>query len=523
MHPQRITKSHQKSRQQESSLFVKPALRSPKHPLLQLQRTIGNRAMGRVLQAKFTIGEPDDKYEQEADRVAEQVMRMPAPPMIRTGEEDENKLQRKSIVQRDVKNDPTGNPTDFEFRIGIELEQPFVQLAKQRALNGIISDRDLRLLHAHALKRRGTVNDHERKFMAGLLDAANVGKLQRTSISPATSITFSLASITSANIQHVIDLDRKALPASVAEPLREAGQDLSALRLGEAVLKLGEAEIAASREIMANAGSFKAQATALVSFAQGHGVFLNLVLKAMLAAASDNSAGDKVLAGIAYAIAASSQSSIADDLLSGKIKVDALIPGAFGRLPVPGGAIAFYITAAQGSGLKGDTIYLQTNIDLANLKERSDVVHELRHAEEDKAASPTARPSFPTKNMMELRGYRAQARYILAQIVTQPVADQQRSAHQAAAGGSLVLGALALEGQTDIPRFRHPLELIFGAAPAPFTQTPAQLTRLLANPAATIEAAVLQDIDASYNLKPGETGVVEGLAGESLIHWIFRI
>ena len=29
------------------------------------------------IQAKLTIGQPNDKYEQEADRVAEQVMRMP--------------------------------------------------------------------------------------------------------------------------------------------------------------------------------------------------------------------------------------------------------------------------------------------------------------------------------------------------------------------------------------------------------------------------------------------------------------
>ena len=32
-----------------------------------------------VLQTKLTVGQPNDKYEQEADRVAEQIMRMPAP------------------------------------------------------------------------------------------------------------------------------------------------------------------------------------------------------------------------------------------------------------------------------------------------------------------------------------------------------------------------------------------------------------------------------------------------------------
>jgi hypothetical protein len=56
--------------------------------LLHLQRTLGNRAVGALLarpavsppliQAKLTVNAPGDEYEQEANRVAEQVMRMPA-------------------------------------------------------------------------------------------------------------------------------------------------------------------------------------------------------------------------------------------------------------------------------------------------------------------------------------------------------------------------------------------------------------------------------------------------------------
>jgi hypothetical protein len=51
---------------------------------LNLQRKLGSRLVSQLLrsssiQAKLTIGEPGDQYEQEADRVAEQVMRMPAP------------------------------------------------------------------------------------------------------------------------------------------------------------------------------------------------------------------------------------------------------------------------------------------------------------------------------------------------------------------------------------------------------------------------------------------------------------
>lgn len=64
---------------------------SPVDYIMFLQRTIGNKAVQRLLkevgsqqsavgghvQAKLRIGQPNDIYEQEADRVAEQVMRMP--------------------------------------------------------------------------------------------------------------------------------------------------------------------------------------------------------------------------------------------------------------------------------------------------------------------------------------------------------------------------------------------------------------------------------------------------------------
>jgi hypothetical protein len=60
---------------------------------LHLQRTIGNQAVQElyksgVLQAKLKIGQPHDIYEQEADRVAEQVMRMPNPGCPECKEEE---------------------------------------------------------------------------------------------------------------------------------------------------------------------------------------------------------------------------------------------------------------------------------------------------------------------------------------------------------------------------------------------------------------------------------------------------
>jgi hypothetical protein len=53
-------------------------------PLLNMQRVVGNQAVQRMLrahliQAKLTINQPGDEYEEEADRVADQVMRMQLP------------------------------------------------------------------------------------------------------------------------------------------------------------------------------------------------------------------------------------------------------------------------------------------------------------------------------------------------------------------------------------------------------------------------------------------------------------
>ena len=68
---------------------------NPHDSIIQLQQTIGNQAVQRLMrskagndamkngiQTKLKVSQPGDAYEQEADRVAEQVMRMSAPGHI---------------------------------------------------------------------------------------------------------------------------------------------------------------------------------------------------------------------------------------------------------------------------------------------------------------------------------------------------------------------------------------------------------------------------------------------------------
>jgi hypothetical protein len=72
--------------------------------LLALQQTHGNRYVQRVvagIQAKLAVGQPGDVYEQEAERVADAVMRMPESEVQRQiePEEEEELIQTKPLAE----------------------------------------------------------------------------------------------------------------------------------------------------------------------------------------------------------------------------------------------------------------------------------------------------------------------------------------------------------------------------------------------------------------------------------------
>ena len=81
---------------------------TPTDRILFLQRTICNQAVQRLiksgtLQAKLMIGQPGDVYEQEADSVAEQVMRMPESGVQRQVDEEQEEeeiIQTKPLVDQ---------------------------------------------------------------------------------------------------------------------------------------------------------------------------------------------------------------------------------------------------------------------------------------------------------------------------------------------------------------------------------------------------------------------------------------
>jgi hypothetical protein len=97
----------------QPDLYSTKSKSSPADQVLNLQRTAGNQAVQRlfeagVVQPKLKIGQPGDKYELEADRMAEQVMRMSdsfCPSCVQEGMvqrqpmEEEEKKKEEELIQ----------------------------------------------------------------------------------------------------------------------------------------------------------------------------------------------------------------------------------------------------------------------------------------------------------------------------------------------------------------------------------------------------------------------------------------
>jgi hypothetical protein len=104
----RIEKSAVLQRLEKSPQSLRPA------DVLQLQRTIGNRATGQLLQAKLKLGPAGDRYEQEADQVAKQVVRASRQPDVQREEGEEGAIQTSryadsiSTLQRNSVPAPSG-------------------------------------------------------------------------------------------------------------------------------------------------------------------------------------------------------------------------------------------------------------------------------------------------------------------------------------------------------------------------------------------------------------------------------
>jgi len=106
---------------------VNVALRA--RAVARLQRERGNQCAQRLLQAKLTVGAPDDQYEREADRVAHEISRTPE-HRIQPQEEEEEWLEAK-------RRPGTGEP-DIQRQVEGEEEEE-EEMMQPKAARGVPS------------------------------------------------------------------------------------------------------------------------------------------------------------------------------------------------------------------------------------------------------------------------------------------------------------------------------------------------------------------------------------------------
>jgi len=312
-------------------------------------------------------------------------------------------------LQRSFRSDGQGGWL-LTFTVGDEIAADLAAEAYARTASAALGDGDLPALRDLALRTDRSIDDNERLFIAALLNPANAAQLhneQPNAFAAHASVTFRGATITAENRERVQDYGRQP-PTPMA--LSRGGP------------------VGYEQRIIALAGpSFAETAKKVIALAGADKLSLETVHTAMVAAASDSTPGDRVLAGAAYVVARRARLSVATDVLSGAIKVDE-VPAAYIR------GTAEYVTLST-LDRKGDTIYLPSNFDVASIAYQGLLVHELTHAAHDKSATQlTNVPSVES----ELEGYRAQAHYWLSQ------ASAMKGAAQTAAIANLAAGANAL-------------------------------------------------------------------------------
>ncbi|MBW4643003.1 MAG: DUF4157 domain-containing protein [Goleter apudmare HA4340-LM2] len=132
------TKKAVASLQQSATSAIKSPHSAFAHPMLQLQRQIGNRAVGQLIQAKLNVGKPGDGYEIEADHFAHAVMRMPDTIAQRqTDEQKEETAQTKSIgavtplIQRQAADEKEETAQTLQRQAADEKEETAQTLQRQ--------------------------------------------------------------------------------------------------------------------------------------------------------------------------------------------------------------------------------------------------------------------------------------------------------------------------------------------------------------------------------------------------------
>ncbi len=398
-------------------------------------------------------------------------------------------------LQREAETDPRGNYTgNYIFR-----PNPFFRRVKRDIADGPLTQDEIEALRLYALARNGTVQHVEILLMAAMRNAANATLLRTHS---GGNFTLPMSSIAAADRAFVLNVGREAVPAEITllqmrRFMAQAG--LSAERVAELTQEIDD--LAAAQITAHGEPSFTEQAERLSVYLFDPPLSPAIVLRAMLNAAADSTSGDKIMAGTAYAVARNAGHPMATELLSGRLKVDALIPRVYRRLRGSGDASYQYSTDSDLA--TANTLYLPTSLNIFEITDRALIIHELTHAEDDLT---TARETLRPEIDLETRAYLAQARYVLDGIRALAVGTRPgllTSASRQANSSPLFYWAFVRVAKGNTATYQSVLTEILTTAPT--SQTNAQVAAALALPLATI----------NRNLRTGILGI-RGAGGRPL-------
>jgi hypothetical protein len=146
-----------------------PAFKGGLHPIAQLQRTLGNRRVVQLIQAKqltpagkiprkLTVGPADDQYEQEADRVARQVVSMP-------NAEASNSQERRATSLADSLPGTTNGPLSQRPATEKQKAEPIRTKAAGSSAGGFDAGADVETQVRLSKGRGGSLPEPVRDYM----------------------------------------------------------------------------------------------------------------------------------------------------------------------------------------------------------------------------------------------------------------------------------------------------------------------------------------------------------------------
>ena len=445
----------------------------------------------------------DALAEPTAEQVSDTIMSDQAAGHVQQG--DGPSIQRRMLVTAKppyyesvlARRPAPGHADSVEFRVGTEISAKLAKAAKKIAPGGVTKD-ELKGLRSVALSDE-TINHEERGFLAGLLDSANASKVA----GGGKSFVFTKASI-DAHLADVADLERPVLDEAVITAFAEKWKSVAAGEPDEVEKHLREEEDAALAQMTRLVGkSREPKLRSVVAYAAAHGGKTPQLLNAMLTGASDSTAGDMLMAATVFAVADAVNHQLRSELLDGTIKVDQVSKAQLG--------IAAAMYSAEGIGKeKGDTIYVPESLSIDNAAHRSQIIHELEHAVQERAASGGL-----IRVEVELDAYRAQARYLLDQIGPLGGADREAAIKQTAKiTNAILVRALILESRRDRSTLEMVIVDINSEMPAKVRLSTSDLVAFIAMDDADLMIEAKDAILSAYKIKTGDIGPGAGFRGE---------